>query len=253
MNMHFLDGGRLRMRRRIFVPGADRDEMLEMPVISTLFRHPKGNVLFDTGCHPSVGTDAGSRWGGLARLMTPIAPPEANVVNSLAEVGLMPEDIDIVVNSHLHPDHCGCNEFFTRASFFCHEAELAAASVDDADKTGYLRAEWDHAMPMNPITSGHDLFDDSRLVAIALPGHTPGMIGLHADLHKDGAFFIVSDAVSLKRNLDNDEAPKNAWDADTLLASYETIRAHEAAGARIICGHDDAQWQRLNKGPQAYG
>ena len=106
MKMHFLDGGRLRMKRRIFVPSADREEAIELPVIATLFRHQKGNVLFDTGCHPSVETDAEARWGGMSKIITPIAPPKRNVISSLAKVGLKPEDIDVVVNSHLHPDHC---------------------------------------------------------------------------------------------------------------------------------------------------
>lgn len=240
------------MKTRIYVPGAAREDTIELPVISTLFRHAKGNVLFDTGCHPSVATDAQARWGGLARLMTPIAPPKTDVVTALARIGLKPEDIDIVVNSHLHPDHCGCNAFFTRATFLCHEAELAAASVPDAEKMGYLRAEWDHPMRIDAIGASHDLFDDARLVTMHLPGHTPGLIGLRADLERDGTFLIVSDAVSLKRNLERDEVPLNAWNADQLLASYDIIRTQENAGATIICGHDDAQWQRMNTGLHAY-
>lgn len=252
MKMHFLDGGRLRMKRRIFVPGADRDEAIELPVIATLFRHPKGNVLFDTGCHPSVETDAEARWGGMAKFMTPVAPPKQDVINALAKVGLKPEDIDVVVNSHLHPDHCGCNEFFTRAQFFCHEAELAAGTAEGAGKMGYLRAEWEHPMRLDTISGSLDVFDDSRLVTIHIPGHTPGLIGMRAELEKDGEFFIVSDAVALERNLDNDEAPMNAWNSDLLLSSYDTIRARRNAGATIICGHDDTQWQRLRSGPEAY-
>jgi len=252
MEMHFLDGGRLRMKRRVFVPGAERDETIEMPVVATLFRHPKGNVLFDTGCHPSVESDPQARWGGLAKFMTPIAPSKANVVAALAELDLKPEDIDIVVNSHLHPDHCGCNAFFTKATFFCHEAELAAANVPDADRQGYLRAEWEHPMPMNPLSASHDVFDDSRLVTIPLPGHTPGTMGLRAELHRSGDFFLVSDAVCLERNLANDEAPLNAWNGELLLQSYDVIRDHQRRGATIICGHDDEQWQRLDKGRAGY-
>lgn len=252
MKMHFLDGGRLRMKRRVFVPTAGREELIELPVISTLFRHATANVLFDTGCHPSVETDAGARWGGLAKFMTPIAQPNANVIAGLAELDLKPEDIDVVVNSHLHPDHCGCNAFFTNATFFCHEAEVAAASVPGADRKGYLRAEWDHPMRLDTVSGQHDVLGDSRLVTIPLPGHTPGMMGLRADLHLSGEFFIVSDAVSLKRNLDNDEVPMNAWDGEKLLTSYETVRERENAGATIICGHDDTQWQTLRTGHQAY-
>ncbi len=252
MKMHFLDGGRLRLKRRIFVPGADRDQMIELPVIATLFRHPKGNVLFDTGCHPSVATDAEARWGGMAKFMTPIAPPKQDVINALAGVGLKPEDIDIVVNSHLHPDHCGCNEFFTRAQFFCHEAELAAGTAEGAAKMGYLRAEWAHPMRLDTIGDNFDVFDDSRLVTLHIPGHTPGMIGLRADLERSGEFFIVSDAVALERNLDHDEVPLNAWNGDLLLTSYETVRARKNAGAQIICGHDDSQWQMLKSGAHEY-
>lgn len=252
MKMHFLDGGRLRMKRRIYVPDADRDETIELPVISTLIRHRKANVLFDTGCHPSVETDAEARWGALAKAMVPIAPPKSDVVSSLAGLGLAPEDIDIVINSHLHPDHCGCNAFFTRATFLCHEAELAAAAAEGAGAQGYFRAEWDHPMPVEPVSGERDVLGDCRLVTIPLPGHTPGTMGLKVGLDRDGEFFLVSDAVSLKRNLGLDEVPRNAWDGELLLRSYEIVREFEKSGAKIICGHDDAQWSLLNKGAQAY-
>jgi hypothetical protein len=78
------------------------------------------------------------------------------------------------------------------------------------------------------------------------------MIGLRAALEKDGVFFLASDAVSLKRNLDNDEIPRNAWNADLLLNSYAEIRRMEKAGTTVLCGHDDQQWQALRKGADAY-
>lgn len=252
MKMNVLDGGRVRMRRRIFVPDAAKEEQIEMPVIATLFRHPKGNVLFDTGCHPSVETDAEARWGGLARLMTPIAPPGTSVVAALAQVGLQPDDIDIVVNSHLHPDHCGCNCFFRKAEFFCHAAELEAAEAEGADAQGYRRVEWDLPMRLDALAGSHDVFGDGRLVTVPLPGHTPGCMGLRAELAGDGVFLLASDAVTLKRNLDRDEVPMNAWDRAQLLASYETVRAEEARGATVICGHDDDQWRTLRTGRDGY-
>ena len=72
MKMHLLSGGRLRMRRGIYYPGAAKEETMEMPVSCTLLKHPQGLVLFDTGCHPSVINDAEARWGSLARFMTPV-------------------------------------------------------------------------------------------------------------------------------------------------------------------------------------
>lgn len=122
MKMQFLSGGRLRARKATYYPDADRSEMIEIPVISALLRHRQGNVLFDTGCHPSVVDDPQARWGELAKTVVPIMRKSDNVLTSLKAIGVEPEDIDVVMCSHLHPDHCGCNAFFKRATVRCTRA-----------------------------------------------------------------------------------------------------------------------------------
>ena len=69
MKMHVLSGGRLRMRKSVYFPDTDRAELMELPVSAFLLRHAQGNVLFDSGCHPSVSDRAAERWGGLAKFM----------------------------------------------------------------------------------------------------------------------------------------------------------------------------------------
>ena len=86
MKMHFLSGGRVRMRRATFIPDADRSEMIELPVSCALLRHAPGNVLFDTGCHPSVIDDPAERCGGLAKIMTPVCRGR-NVLTGLSAIG----------------------------------------------------------------------------------------------------------------------------------------------------------------------
>ena len=61
--------------------------MIEMPVISVLLRHGEANVLFDTGCHPTVAEHGEERWGGLARLMTPIMQPGDHVLAGQGRYG----------------------------------------------------------------------------------------------------------------------------------------------------------------------
>ena len=92
MKMHFLSGGRLRMRKTVYLPQADRSEMIELPVSCVLLRHRQGTVLFDTGCHPSVAEDPEGRWGGLAKFMVPIMKPGEHVLASLGELGLTSDD-----------------------------------------------------------------------------------------------------------------------------------------------------------------
>jgi len=250
--MHILSGGRLRMRANIYLPDADRGATIELPVSSILLRHRQGNVLFDTGCHPSVAEDAQERWGGMAKVITPIMGPSDNVIAGLSALGLCPEDVDIVVNSHFHPDHCGCNAFFRNAEIIVHQQELAAARAPDSALRGYIPCEWAHPMPMRSIGAEHDLFGDGRIVLVPLPGHTPGTVAALVALDRSGAFLLASDAVSLRACLDRDIVPRNTWNADAFVDSLREIRRIEKAGATVVCGHDARQWQELRTGGDAY-
>jgi N-acyl homoserine lactone hydrolase len=252
MKLHFISAGRLRLKRSVYIKGADRSETFEAPVSSALIRHKQGNVLFDTGCHPSVVEHGEERWGSMMKIMTPLMRADETLLPSLACVGVQPDDIDVVINSHFHPDHCGCNEFFKKATVLVHAREIEAANAPGAEAAGYLRADFDHGQKTDAVTGERDVFGDGKVVLIPLPGHTPGSIGAAVHLDRDGSFLLASDAVSLRENLDTDTVPRNTWNADALLQSFAEIRRIEKAGATVVCGHDAAQWRTLRKGVEAY-
>ena len=243
MKLHFLAAGRLRMRKSVYIQGVDRTEMFEAPVSSALIRHKQGNILFDTGCHPSVVEHGEERWGPLMKVMAPVMTAEQTLLSSLSCVGLEPDDIDVIINSHFHPDHCGCNQFFKKATIIAHAKEIENARGPGAEAAGYLRADWDHGQRMEAVEGQKDVFGDGKVVIIPLPGHTEGTIGATVNLDKGPSFLLASDAVSLRPTPDENTAPRNTWNADALLKSFEAIGKLEKAGATVICGHDDAQWQ----------
>jgi N-acyl homoserine lactone hydrolase len=250
MKMHALSGGRVRMRKMVYVPEADRSEMIELPVSCFLLRHAQGNVLFDSGCHPSVPENP-AHWQGMEKFMTPIMPPGENVLTGLSTIGLSAADVDVVVCSHLHPDHCGCNAFFKRASIMVHAKEIEAARKPNAVPMGYLASEWDFGTP-DALSGERDVFGDGRIVLIELPGHTPGSIGALVRLERSGTFLLAADTVSLRVSLDTGVHPRNVQDHDALERSFAQIRRIEAGGAKILCGHDAAQWDTLRKGADYY-
>ena len=252
MKMHILSGGRLRMRKSVYMPDAERTETIDLPVACILLRHSRGNVLFDTGCHPSTVSDAEARWGSMAKAMVPIGGVDDHVLKGLSTVGLAPDDIDIVVNSHFHSDHCGCNEFFKRATIVCHRKELEAAQGPDAVQRGYIPADWQHPMPTEAIDGQHDVFGDGRVVLMPLPGHTLGTLGALVGLDRDGSFLLTADAVALRYNLEREVLPRNTWDAGLAVQSLQEIKRIQAAGATVIYGHDAAQWDELRKGLDSY-
>jgi N-acyl homoserine lactone hydrolase len=252
MKMHILSGGRLKMVKRTFIPDAERGEMIDLPVSCILLRHAQGNVLFDTGCHPDVADDPEGRLGILAKYMIPNMASGDHVLTSLKAVGLGPDDIDVVVCSHLHTDHCGCNQFFRKATIFAHELELKAAKEPKAIESGYLDADWDLGQKMEVIKGQMDLFGDGRITLIPLPGHSQGLTGALVKLDRDGEFLLPSDALSLRENLDRNTVPRNTWNSELFLRSFEEIRKLEARGVSVICSHDIQQWSTLRKGNDHY-
>jgi N-acyl homoserine lactone hydrolase len=252
MKMHFLSGGRLRLPRSFYFSDAARGDTIDVPVSCVLLRHPQGNVLFDTGCHPDVADDPLQRWGDLTRFMQPVMKRDDNVITGLNMVSMTPDDIDVVVCSHLHPDHCGCNAFFKRATFMIHRKEVEAARTAGAEKMGYLAQEWDLPVTIDALNDQRDLFGDDRIVLIPLPGHTPGTMGALVRLDKTGGHLLASDTVSLRTTLETGNIPRNSWNGDELAKSLDEVRHIEKGGVTVICGHDDAQWAALRKGADAY-
>lgn len=49
------------------------------------------------------------------------------IPGALALLGLEPKDIDVVVNSHFHFDHCGGHKYFPHAKKICHRTEVPQA------------------------------------------------------------------------------------------------------------------------------
>jgi N-acyl homoserine lactone hydrolase len=126
-----------------------------MPVYVHVIDHPDARVLVDTGMtelHPAVA-DMDPR-------LTPLC----------AQADFDLASIDVVVNTHLHFDHCGGNRLFTGKSIYVQGAEL-----DDArSQVDYTIPEWVDAPDVQyvPVDGEFELLPGLRLVPA--PGHTRG-------------------------------------------------------------------------------
>jgi len=168
--LHALCCGRLRMDRSLFFPDEPAGTDMTVPVPSFLVIHPKGRLLFDTGVDCLAATDAEASLGKrLARMFRMAGAADELLPNQLAALGLRPQDITHVVNSHLHFDHCGCNALFPRATFLVQKAELDAAR--EPGSQAHARG-WDHALDYRAVDGEHDVFGDGSVVLLPTPGHT---------------------------------------------------------------------------------
>ena len=226
MKMHVLSGGRLRMRKSVYVPDAERSETIDLPVSCFLLRHRAGqravrHRLPSVGRRGSGGAlgrhgqdhDADhaawrerahrARWhrllGRRHRCRGVLAPASRSL------------RLQRVLQAR---DRHGARERTSRP-----RASRMPRPM------GYLAAEWDFGT-IDAVDGERDLFGDGRIVLIPLPGHTPGTIGALVKLERCGTFLLAADAVPLRATLDQGIVPRNFANADAALKSLAEIRAH---------------------------
>jgi hypothetical protein len=88
-------------------------EQRKIPFQFFLVEHPAGRLLFDAGANPAALRRPEEYKP--SRVFGSVVAEEDLAPNRLGEVGLKPEQVDLVANSHLHYDHAGGNCFFTHA------------------------------------------------------------------------------------------------------------------------------------------
>jgi glyoxylase-like metal-dependent hydrolase (beta-lactamase superfamily II) len=251
-----LCGGYLELDVALMLPDREAGARWTVPVPAFLVVHATGRLLFDTGVHRAAITDPIGRLGARrASRFGMRSRPGDDVVSQLALLGLGPDDITHVANSHFHFDHCGGNEFFPQATFLVQRAELLAARDPAilAEKRYVPSPEdFEHPLPYRPVDGEHDVFGDGTVVLIPTPGHTPGHQSLRVRRGTGGDLVLAADACYTRENMDRALLPAVVWDAAEMARSLGRLRAlRDREGATIVFGHDPAQWQELAHAPAA--
>jgi N-acyl homoserine lactone hydrolase len=178
LRVYVLCGGLLELDLPLMLPDRAPGSRWTVPVPAFLVVHARGRLLFDTGVHGAaiadpvgrLGESRASRFGMRSR-------PGDEVVSQLGLLGLRPDDVAWVANSHLHFDHCGGNEFFPRATFLVQRQELEAARdplVLAGKRYTPSVQDFDHPLAYQAVDGEHDVFGDGTVVLFPTRGHTPG-------------------------------------------------------------------------------
>jgi N-acyl homoserine lactone hydrolase len=196
----------------------------EWPVHGFVIIHPGGAALVDTGC------------GGPDEVLSDWRVVNRSVADALAGLGMTPADIGLVINTHLHFDHCGQNAVFGHAACHVQRAELDRArreSRDLYDWFGFMNARWELLDGDTEILPG--------LSVLTTPGHTVGhqCVVVSTDGGQD---VLLGDAAYTPRQYagppDSGLPPGQASDPVAWRGSLGRIRS--LAPARVhFCHHTD--------------
>lgn len=223
--------------------------MVEMPIPAFLIVHPKGNVLFDTGLHSDLADPTSERLGNLSKYSTIKFSMEEHVVNRIATLGLKPEDISIIINSHLHFDHAGGNCDFPNATMIVQRAEMNAATDPDLIvRNAFNPDDYKSNLKRKLIDGEHDVFGDGVLLLKPTPGHTPGHQCLLVTID-DRRILLAADASYIAENLERQMVSRLSFDIEAAKRSLAKLAEWKAEGWEIMIGHDLDQWSRVPKIP----
>ncbi len=222
-----------------------RSEMAYQPVWSALVRTPEGSVLFDTGLHPVHVARPDATFGRRPTMRVAMDEDDA-IVARLAAIGVRPEDVAVVVNSHLHFDHAGNNGAFPRATFVAQREHLAFAK----GKPDFPAVYWDiPELSYLPVDGRTRVAKGVEV--IPTPGHAPGHQSLVVDLAETGRVVLCGDAAFTRENLGRRETP--AFDTEMAKASIALIRSlvRDDLG-RCFVSHDMSAWRTWRHAPAVY-
>lgn len=169
------------------------------------------------------------------------------MIRRLAELDLSPQDIDYVINTHLHFDHCGNNYLFKDSKIFANKDHFKFAQESPNFPSQYFDL---------PHLKYELLEGEPEIVpgvqAVLTPGHAPFHWSFLLTLKRDGFVLLCSDAIYCQDNLDHDAWGGQAEPEVAKESAKKLLALADEKDAMMVYGHDPDQWRTLRKAPAAY-
>lgn len=157
----------------------DESNRITLGLNCLLIQSDRGNLLIDTGC----GQKYSDKEVRIYRIEN-----SPGIIQRLQSLGIQPEEIDFVINTHLHFDHCGGNTqysgedekniepAFPNACYVVRQQELEAAEhPNERTRATYFAHNWEslrrHGL-LKVIDKDQEIIPGVR--CILTPGHTAG-------------------------------------------------------------------------------
>jgi glyoxylase-like metal-dependent hydrolase (beta-lactamase superfamily II) len=166
-----------------------------------------------------------------------------DLTSSLKEAGLSVQDISMVINTHLHVDHCGNNRIFDDARFIVQKTELDYAyNPHRFQKGGYLK---DMFESINFETIKGNVEIVPGIFSLLTSGHTPGHQSIVLKLTDTGSslkkrYVYCGDEAPLEENLQKKNITGILYDQ---VQSLNALEVFSGMDAEFIYSHDRTQMQ----------
>jgi glyoxylase-like metal-dependent hydrolase (beta-lactamase superfamily II) len=227
---------------------ADERNRVRLGLPCLLIQTGQKNVLVETGIGDKLDTKLDDIYG---------VDHSQDLMGELGNLGLSPEDIDIVINTHLHFDHCGWNvrrqngrlaPTFPRARYLIQRGEWEdAVHPNERNRASYLEAFFSAAEPQTEFLDGDAQIVPGVRVEVAA-GHTRCMQCVRVESEGETAYY-ASDLVPTNAHLAFPWMTSfDLYPLETLANKKRLLPELAKAGALLVFGHDArVPWARLSQ------
>lgn len=214
-----------------------------------LIRHPKGDLIWDTGLPQSIADLPGGVGPGgivIAHKLT----------DQLKQLGLTPADIEYLSISHSHFDHIGNAGLFAGSTWIVDADERVhafrpQARADAIQFGAYSKLETARTLLIEGDAS-HDVFGDGSVTIVQAPGHTPGHTVLLVRLAKAGPVLLTGDMWHLAESRAARRVPRFNFDRAATLRSMDKVeKLARQTRARVVRQHVPEDFAALPQFPLA--
>ena len=240
---------------------ADERNRIQLGLRCLLIEHKSGLILIDTG----AGNKETDKFYDIYGIENKGSTGPTALEDGLAQLGVKPDDVSLVINSHLHFDHAGGNTFvdekgvvrpsFPKARYLVQRGEYRYAThPNERTSASYFAPNYEplrEAKSLVLVDGEREIADGIR--AIPTPGHVPFHQGILIESQGERAFFLgdlvpTTSHLPLPWIMGYDVEPlvtletKRAILARAKQEHWLVVFEHDATNAWGYVGHDEKSY-----------
>ncbi len=264
VGLSVLPTARIATQHGFSVRGAPLTAPLTSAMVAFVVSHPQGRLLIDAG----MGRDGVAHVATTPMLMQLIVELEVNrgTANVLADHGVGPEDLHGVLLTHSHWDHVSGLEDLPGVPVWAtaeemayiedNEGALLFRQIHAADPVDLRELSFDGGA-YGPFDRSSDIFGDGTVVAVPMPGHTPGSVGVLVNLPSGRRYLFIGDTAWAREGVDwPAEKPwlsRRMVDLDAAAVREQLILLHQLQSQHpelvVVPAHDERVHESIARFP----
>lgn len=206
----------LHERNPLALTGIFRGKKNQMilPVSVYLIRHPKGNIMIDTGWDTKYAHEKPKRLFGMVnKVSAPIVNENEGADSKLRSIGMSASDIDGLFISHMDFDHTSgirlvkeIQKIYTSAEEWEACNKFSFRYVDTWSGICDIKTFSYQKSGIGPVGKSYDVFGDSSVLLVNTPGHSRGHFSVKIK-GADGYIILGGDAAYLPESFSQHRIP----------------------------------------------